>query len=184
MLELIKMAYFAPVIPGLDLTYQFEKIRPLHNNEPLKPCPGTLWDFLVQNAEIFSIYKFLVSKADLEYDFNGVEFDSTVFIPSDKSLEKLWNKNMFMNMEKHQAMRMIKYNSLPRQIRMKELTSSESMKIDTRIRGHLIYTNSDGKGLTMIGEKNGGPVNVVNGDIIVNNALVHLTDNFLLPEMS
>ena len=26
--------------------------------------------------------------------------------------------------------------------------------------------------------------NVVNGDIIVNNALVHLTDNFLLPEMS
>ena len=69
MLELIKMAYFAPVIPGLDLTYQFEKIRPLHNNEPLKPCPGTLWDFLVQNAEIFSIYKFLVTKADLEYDF-------------------------------------------------------------------------------------------------------------------
>ncbi len=184
MLELIKMAYFAPVIPGLDLTYQFEKIRPLHNNEPLKPCPGTLWDFLVQNAKIFSIYKFLVSKADLEYNFNGVEFDSTVFIPSDKSLEKLWNKNMFMNMEKHQAMRMIKYNTLPRQIRMKELTSSESMKIDTRIRGHLIYTTSDGQNLSLIGEKRGGPVNVVNGDIIVNNALVHLTDNFLLPEMS
>ncbi len=184
MLELNKMAYLAPVIPGLDLTYQYEKIRPLHNNTSLEPCPGTLWDFLVQNTQHFSIYKFLVNKADLEYDFNGVEFDSTVFIPSDKSLAKLWNKNMFQNMEKHQAMRMIKYNSLPRQIRMKELTSSESMKLDTRIRGHLIYTNSDGKGLTMIGEKNGGPVNVVNGDIIVNNALVHLTDNFLLPEMS
>ena len=67
---------------------------------------------------------------------------------------------------------------------MKELTSSESMKIDTRIRGHLIYTTSDGQNLSLIGEKNGGPVNVVNGDIIVNNALVHLTDNFLLPEMS
>jgi len=89
-----------------------------------------------------------------------------------------------MNMEKHQAMRMIKYNSLSRQIRMKELTSSESMKLDTKIRGHIVYTNSDGRGLSLIGEKCGGPVNVVNGDIIVNNALVHLTDNFLLPEMS
>jgi len=184
MLELIKMAYFAPVIPGLDLTYQFEKIRPLHNNEPLKPCPGTLWDFLVQNSKQFSIYKFLVSKADLEYDFNGIQFDSTVFVPSDTSLAKLWDMNVFMNMEKHQAMRMIKYNALSRKVKMRELTSSESMKLDTKIRGHLIYTNSDGKGLTMIGEKNGGPVNVVNGDIIVNNALVHLTDNFLLPEMS
>ena len=183
MLELIKMAYLAPVIPGLDLTYQFEKIRPLHNNKLITPCPGTLWDFLVQNDQHFSIYKFLVSKAELEYDFNEIQLDSTVFIPSDECLQKLWNNNMFQNMGKHQASRIIKYNSLPRLINMKELTSSESMKINTRIRGHLIYTNSDGKGLTLIGEKN-GPVNISKGDIIVNNAIIHLTDNFLLPEMS
>jgi len=176
------MAYFSPVIPGLDFTYQYTGIRPIHNNLPIEPCPGTLWDFLVQNKEEFRLYKFLVEMAQLPQRYNDVQLDNTVFIPTDKSLLQVYDENMILNMEQHQAIKMLKYNSLNRKISMKELRSSESMKLKTRIRGQVVYTNSEHGTIRLIGDV-GAPVRIMRGDIIVNNALIHITDTFLLPEM-
>jgi len=176
------MAYFSPVIPGLDLTYQYEEIRPIHNNLPLEPCPGTLWDFLIQNSKKFRLYKFLVEIAELTSRYNDIQLENTIFIPSDSTLLEIYHENMILNMEKHQALKILNYNSLSRQLSMKDLNSSESMKLDSRIRGQPIYTNSENGKVILIGEV-GNPVKILKGDIIVNNALIHITNTFLLPEM-
>ena len=64
------MAYFAPIIPSLDLTYLHDNISPLQNNSTLVPSPGTLWDYIVQNSDNLSFYKFLVVTAQMENLFN------------------------------------------------------------------------------------------------------------------
>lgn len=176
------MAYLAPEIPALSITYKTGNIRPLGNNFPLVPSPGSLWDFLNQHED-FSIFKYLVTKAQLEYQFNEIQAEITVFIPSDRYMIKKYPVNTFKNMEKHQALRMINFNSLRNKISMKELLSSGSMKLDTRARGHVLYTQSDGDVLTLMGDQ-GDFAHVIKGDVIVNNAIVHITDTFLLPEMS
>ena len=176
------MAYLAPEIPALSITYNTGNIRPLGNNFPLVPSPGSLWDFLNQHED-FSIYKYLVIKAQLEPQFNESQANITVFVPSDKHMIKLYPMNTFKNMEKHQALRMINFNSLRNKITMKELLSSGSMKLDTRARGHPLYSESDGKTLSLMGDQ-GDFSKVIKGDIIVNNGIVHITNTFLLPEMS
>ena len=183
MLELNKMAYYAPEIPALSITYTSEEIRPLGNNKIVQPNPGTVWDFLTQHDD-FKVFKFLVETAQLEYIFNELQANITAFVPSDKNLLAKYPEQMFKNMEKHQALRMINYNTLPRKVLMKELTSSESMKLDTRIRGHVLYTQSSGPNrLVLIGNV-GHPAEVIRGDLIVNNGLIHITNVFALPEMS
>ena len=176
------MAYLSPFIPGLDFTYQYTGIRPIHNNLPLEPSPGTLWDFLVQNKDEFRLYKFLVEMAEFTNRYNDVQLDNTVFIPTDKSILQVYNENMILNMGQNQAIKMLKYNSLNRKISIKELSSSESMKLKTRVRGQVIYTNSEHGTIRLIGDV-GQTVRIMRGDIIVNNALIHITDTFLLPEM-
>ncbi len=81
------MAYLAPEIPALSITYKTGNIRPLGNNFPLVPSPGSLWDFLNQHED-FSIFKYLVTKAQLEYQFNEIQAEITVFIPSDRYMIK------------------------------------------------------------------------------------------------
>ena len=176
------MAYFSPVTSGLDLTYKYDCIRPIHNNKIIEPRPGTLWDFLVQNKKEFRLFKYLVEIAQLENIFNDVQLNITVFIPEDKNLLKFYPENMILNMEKYQALKIINYNSLPRKIDIKEISSSKSMKLNTKIRGHLIYTNAENGIINLIGEFNNS-VKILKGDIIVNNALIHITDKILLPEM-
>ena len=182
MLEFNKMAYISPIEPGLDLTFQYESIAPLGNNQPVKINAGTLWDFLNQHAE-FQIFKFLVEMAQLTEIFNEIQAKITAFIPLDTHLLKKYNYNMFKNMEKHQALKMINYNTLPRKLKMKELTSSSSMKLDTRIRGDVLYTQSSSPvDLKLVGNY-GYSSKILKGDIIVNNAIVHITDTFAFPEM-
>ena len=109
--------------------------------------------------------------------FNDIQADVTVFVPDDKLLLKKFPKNVFLNMEKHQARQIISYNCLYRLINYKELISSRAMKLDTRIRGQPIYTNYCDKVLIL-----NNTSRVIRPDLIVANALIHITDAFVIPE--
>jgi len=109
--------------------------------------------------------------------FNDLQADVTVFVPDDIQLLQKFPDNVFLNMGKHQARQIISYNSLPRIIKFKELISSTAMKLDTRIRGQPIYTNYCNKVLNL-----NNTCKVIRPDLIVANALIHMTDSFLIPE--
>jgi uncharacterized surface protein with fasciclin (FAS1) repeats len=175
------MAYFAPVIPALDLTYTYTRVVPRGNSGGVPINPGSLWDYLNESPK-HKIFRHLVSIAQLSEIFNDQQAEVTVFVPDDELLLKKFPRNVFINMEKHQARRMIEYNTLPRLINMKELLSSGSMKLNTRIRGQVIYTQVKGSHenptlfLNMTSR-------VVRPNLIVGNALIHVTDAFVVPEM-
>jgi hypothetical protein len=170
------MAYFAPVIPGLNLTYTYDRIAPPGNSGGVPINPGSLLDYLHQ-ADNHKVFLHLVRTAQMDQIFNDIQADVTVFVPDDKLLLKKFPENVFLNMEKHQARQTISYNCLPRLINYKELISSRAMKLDTRIRGQPIYTNYCDKVLIL-----NNTSRVIRPDLIVANALIHITDAFVIPE--
>ena len=140
-------------------------------------CGTTLMNHL-------NIKSFIIWFQSLNYQkfLTIIKLKITVFVPDDGLLLEKFPRNVFINMEKHQARRMIEYNTLPRLINMKELLSSGSMKLNTRIRGQVIYTQVKGSHenptlfLNMTSR-------VVRPNLIVGNALIHVTDSFVVPEM-
>jgi len=170
------MAYFSPVIPGLDLTYTYSKIAPPGNSQGVPINPGSLLDYL-NEVDNHKVFLHLVRTAQMDQIFNEIQADVTVFVPDDKMLLQKFPMNTFLNMEKHQARQVISYNCLPRLIKYKELISSSSMKLDTRIRGQVIYTNYCNQRLML-----NNTSTVVRADLIVANALIHVTDSFVIPE--
>ncbi len=170
------MAYFAPPIPALDLTYTYERIAPPGNSGGVPINPGSLLDYLHQTSN-HKVFLHLVRTAQMDQIFNDLQADVTVFVPDDIQLLQKFPDNVFLNMGKHQARQIISYNSLPRIIKFKELISSTAMKLDTRIRGQPIYTNYCNKVLNL-----NNTCKVIRPDLIVANALIHMTDSFLIPE--
>ena len=175
------MAYLAPVIPGLDLTYLYDEVTPLQNNTPLAPSPGTLWDYIVQNSEKLNLYKFLVVKAQMENILNDIQLEKTYLLCEDQDLLKSFTKESILNSNKNTAIRILQYNSFNRRINSNEIMSSKKLKLTTNLRGHLIISNAD-KNLSFTGEQNDISI-VKNQNVIVNNGLVMLCTSLLIPEM-
>lgn len=175
------MAYFAPIIPSLDLTYLHDNISPLQNNSTLVPSPGTLWDYIVQNSDNLSFYKFLVVTAQMENLFNDIQLEKTYLLCTDQDLLKVFSTTDILKSDKNTAMKIIQYNSFNRKINMKEIKSSAILKLNTNLRGHLIESNTHDR-VVLKGEKNDFSV-IKKADIITNNALVFFCTSLLIPEM-
>ena len=178
------MAYLSPIIPGLNLTYQWSKPTQLQNYGGIVARDGTFLDFL-QRSEDYSIFRHLVSIAEMEDLFNDLQANFTVLLPIDAELEKNFPKDTFLNLGKHDASKLVNYNTLPRHINFKELTSSAAMKINTRIRGQIQYSFSKKNAVWLTNGFNGDRRNhIVRPDLITNNCIVHLTNSISIPEMS
>lgn len=175
------MAYLAPVIPALDLTYLYDNISPLQNTRLLTPSPGTLWDYIVQNSDKLRLYKFLVVKAQMEHSFNDIQLEKTYLLCEDSDLLKSFSKTDILNSDKNTAMKIIQYNSFNRKINSREISSSISLSLNTNLRGHFIKSKSDTK-IIFLGEKHNVSM-VKKPDIILNNSIVFLCTSLLIPEM-
>jgi uncharacterized surface protein with fasciclin (FAS1) repeats len=83
-------------------------------------------------------------------------------------------------MDKNQALSLLNYNTLPRVLDSKTIKSSQKMKLETRIRGQKICSKIKYNMILL----NINSVKVVNEDIIINNGIVHWTDDFCIPEFN
>lgn len=170
------MVSITPFLPGLDFSYKYNPI-PLPGNVGLtKPCPGSLWAFLLQDND-FSIFRHLVVTAEMVNIFNDLQANFTVLVPSDSELLKKYQKEVFLNMGKSTSIETIKYNTLNRKITYKDLTSSDCMKINTLLRGHVLYSKVD-RGHVVFNDVS----YIIRPDVIVNNCLLHITNDICIPE--
>jgi hypothetical protein len=163
-------------IPNQPPSFLWDEICPIGNVGSLKINEGTMWDYISTNSDKFSIYKHLVSISQLNVIFNNVQTDFTFFIPLDTTLLEKHPENVYLNMGKNQAINIINFNTLSRNIDAKTIKSSKRLKLVTRIRGQLIYTNIVNNTILL------NNIPVINEDIIVNNGIVHWTKDFCIPD--
>ena len=161
----------------LKFTYNIKDLN--KPNTVDKTNPNTILGLLEDNKD-FSIFYNLIVLAKLEYKFADNKSRYTLLIPSDEYLKKLYNMNLFINMDNYTARELILYHTLNRQITYDMFVSSNAMYLDTMIDKSL---NS-----TILSEKcpdNGIILNnrarIVVGNIIRTNGVIHVLSDMLIP---
>ncbi len=169
------MAYLSPITPGLDLTYTYSPIMPQGNTGVIHANPGTLWDYLNQETD-FSIFRHIVATARMEGLLNDPSADFTLFLPSDAALLEKYAMDVFRNIDQSSAEKIVNYSLLLRKVPYKNIESSSCLKLNTRIRGQDLYAKTDNNGTIL-----NGKIKVIRPDYIVNNAIVHITNDMCKP---
>jgi hypothetical protein len=174
------MASIHGYIQDRDLK-QFYDIKDFRGSVPkATQRPWTLFSLLKSNKD-FSYFTYLVEKAGLDGIFNSnTEFDTfTLFVPSDLYLISRFDVNSIKNMDRYTCREIVLYSSLDRQLYMPFLRSSPAMYINTRIPGsRILVENIKSDGVTRLN----GCVNIIEGDIVCTNGVIHVVNNLLWPE--
>ena len=169
------MAYLSPVIPGLDLSYTYSPLRPLGNLGVTEPNPGTLWDFLNEHAD-FKIFRHIVETARMEGLFNDPSSTFTVFLPLDRELLQSYSMNVFKNIDQSTAMGIVNFSTLLQKVSIADIQNSSCLKMNTRLRGQDLYLKTTREGTSINGD-----VKILRPDVMVNNAIVHITSDLCKP---
>ena len=171
------MAYLSPFVAALDLRYQYSSIPPT-GNQGLQVNPGTLWDYLSRKENNVSVFRDIVLKSGLAQIYNDTQADVTVFVPLDDLLLQKRSLGSIQNMTKSEAVSIVMYSTLNRQIDSSLLKSSKCLRLDTRLRRERMNSSVTDDGTIVLDER----VRVVRPDLITNNSKVHLTDDICVPQ--
>lgn len=169
------MAYLSPFVPALDFSYTYDPVTPTGNMGVLHANEGTLWDYLNQDSR-FKILRHMVATARMEGAFNDPTASFTIFAPDDDSLLKVYPMNVFRNIDQGEAQRILHFSTLPRKIKYATLSSSSCLQTNTMLRGQDLYLKTGREGTIV-----NGNCLITRPDFVVNNAIIHVTDNLCLP---
>jgi hypothetical protein len=134
---------------------------------------------IIFNNEEFSLTKYLIQLAKLEYMFSDAQFNSTFFLCPDEKLEKCIDINVLRNMDLLTARNLLLYNTLNGLINTDTLRSSTDLKLITRI-PYEVFTNmymTIFNGQILLNNKI-----VVEKEIEACNGLIHLTSEICIPD--
>ena len=136
---------------------------------------------LLQNNSNWTLFNYLVRRAKLENILNDLSSNYTLFVPSDLYLRSRYQETFFVNTDYLAAKDFVLSHIVNRKFTLEMLMSSEGMQIQTHHRTgrfksfyctyipntHEIQINNNAK--------------IIEGNIMVNNGIVHVIDNFIFP---
>lgn len=131
---------------------------------------------IIQNNPDFSHFHEIVKLAKMEGKLNEPQFNSTLFIPSDKFLNTLYSPCYFEKMDNGTASQIIKFSTLYKIIDKSLLQSSPSSWFITQNKISRLYV-SNINGRTALNQC----VGVVHFNIQADNGLIHVVDDLLIP---
>jgi len=171
------MAYQSPIIPSLDLTYQYQPLPATGNTESQTLNKGTAWDFFSRDENGFSAFRELIIKAGMMHIFNGLQADMTIFAPKDETLLVKRSVGSIINTTRSEAASIVSYSILPRKITSRDLSSSRCLRLETRNRQEKLNSGVHDNGEIWLDQR----VQILKPDLITNNSLIHVTDVLCIP---
>jgi len=136
---------------------------------------------LLQHDKDFSIFNYLVRKAKLECILDSYVTDCTILIPSDTFLRKKYPEQFFVSINYLAAKDIVLSQILNKSVTLQMLMSSDSLRLPTKHRsGRYLSINSNYCPTTNIITINNF-AKIIEGNIMLNNGIVHITDNLLFP---
>ena len=169
------MTSSGPYSQSYNFTHMFD-FTDYNGNLPKKvACPNTLLGLIYNNPD-FSIFKFMVNRANLESFFNLSQADFTIFVPSDSELLSKVDKNIFTNMDILTARAIVKTCMLNNRISSEVLEDSPAAYYyTTEPSNRLFITNINGE--TFLNNN----VKIIKKDIVLSNGIVHVIDGLFEP---
>jgi uncharacterized surface protein with fasciclin (FAS1) repeats len=167
--------------PSLDYRFMYD-VRDIRASPKLPTTnTGSIMD-IIQNNPDFSIFNHLVNLADMNGIFNTQPAKFTVFVPSDSHLQKCFDINTFLNMDKYTARQIILYSTLPKIADLSTLQLSPILELETRLTlqtpGFKIVVQTPPNQETLINNN----VRILQPNLPCINGLIHIVDFPLIPE--
>lgn len=165
-----------PYTQSRNLTFMFD-LPDLQGKRKIEANENTVLDYILKNKDKFSIFLKLLEISNLHSLFNHPQFNKTVFIPQDSSLENY--KKDLLSLDKLSAGNIIKYSTLQGLFPSRILSSSPSS----------LYTStySSSQKIKIVNFNNKTIINdcasVIIPDIQLTNGILHVIDNILTPEV-
>jgi len=134
---------------------------------------------LIEHNPDCTIFNYLVRKAKLECILNNDVTNLTVFIPSDNAIKQKYPEWYFVNTGYLAAKDIVLSQLLNRKVTLEMMMSSEGLVLPTHHRTgpyKSIYTSYIPQTHRIIVNNMG---NILEGNIMVNNGIIHIVDNFL-----
>lgn len=136
---------------------------------------GSVMEFLYSNPET-SIFAYIVDRANLVWLLDGPMFDSTVFVPLNSELEKLYSASFFKNIDQEMANRIVRYSILKTKIEYWLLaTMNYAALVPYKSYDRIEMYNVGGQ-ITL-----NDSVHVFDTDKVCTNGVVLFTNDLLLP---
>lgn len=169
------MTYCGPYSQSYNFTHMFD-VKDVRGPYPKSvACKGSLLDIIEHHPD-FTIFNFMVERAQLKQILNEKQANFTLFIPSDKALELKDNEDVFTNMDILTAKTIVKASSLNNRIPSEILEDSPNAWYYTMSeQNRLCITNVSGN--TYIN----GDMKIIYKDIIATNGIIHVVDNLIIP---
>jgi uncharacterized surface protein with fasciclin (FAS1) repeats len=170
------MVSVAPNSQAYDMQHMwnFTYLRTKKPREIFAPSNSVLGK--IKHNKDFSIFLKIVEKAGMEAELADPQFNSTIFVPSDKELKKLYDPNFFKMLDRGTARTMIMFSTLKYKIDRNLLTSSPSSYFPTSNRSHRLYIINM-NGVTELPNC----TRVIKWDINLCNGMIHVINNILYP---
>jgi len=170
------MTSSGPYSQSMNFTHMFNMTDFRGPYPKREPCKDTLLGKITNNPD-FTKFNFMVRRAGLEEFLNSPQANFTIFIPSDKALQFI-NADIFTNMDILTARKIVKTSMLYEKIPAKILEDSPAAYYyTTDTVNRLFITNING--VTYINNN----IKIIEKDIILNNGLIHVIDNLIIPNI-
>jgi hypothetical protein len=139
---------------------------------------NSIMSFLENNTE-FSKFCYIVKLSRLEGLFNDCQADATLFVVADLYINKIDNiEQILANMDESTARSIILFSTLNRKINYDLLSQSPIKYIYTQNTTNKMLFET----INNITYLNKGNAKIIKYDINLQNGMIHLIDNILIPE--
>ena len=165
-----------PYSQSMNFTHMFD-FTDLRGPYPKRePCKNSLLGIITNNPD-FKKFNFMVRRAGLEEFLNSPQANFTIFVPSDKALDFI-SEDLFTNMDILTARRIVKTSMLYERIPAKILEDSPAAYYyTTDTTNRLFITNLSG--ITYINNN----IKLIEKDILLDNGIIHVIDNLIIPHI-
>ena len=162
--------------PDLDFTFLYDK-----QNKEEKVLENSLL-YILENEKRLSMFRYMVKLSNLDWYFNDIQTNATVFIPTDEYILRKY-PGMVENLDINTAYKIVTYSIVPKRVSKKGLLYCGMFYLDTKCNTtRLMIDSTNGEHNIIINKNKVGQVNILQTDIEASNGVIHIVDSLLIPE--
>jgi len=169
--------YCGPYSQSYNFTSMFDMTDKRGILPITKPYPGTLLGTIQSNPD-FSKFNYLVKLAAQEEILNCIQANFTIFVPSDQSLKKNFDDNVFINMDPTTAWYIVKSCMIKNKLPSEILEDSPAAYYYTMSEGNRLFITNI-SGITYINNF----IKVIHKDVMCTNGIIHVIDGLFIPNV-